>query len=145
MKVQQILSSKNIDTIYSVTSSSSVYDAIVLMAKKNIGAVLVIDEGHLSGIFSERDYARKIILKGKNSANTTVGEVMTSKLITVSTSQKIEECMVLMSEKHIRHLPVVDSEKLVGIISINDVVSSIIHEQKDRIASLEGYISGGYA
>jgi CBS domain-containing protein len=145
MKVQQILSSKNIDTIYSVSSSTSVYDAIVLMAEKNIGAVLVIDEGQLCGIFSERDYARKIILKGKNSSDTKVGEVMTSKLITVTTSQKIEECMVLMSEKHIRHLPVVDAEKLVGIISINDVVSSIIHEQKDRIASLEGYISGGYA
>ena len=145
MKVQEILRSKPINGIFSVSSETSVYDAIVKMAEKNIGAVLVIDHEKLVGIFSERDYARKIILKGKHSIETSVAEVMTSKLITVSSTQKIEECMVLMSEKHIRHLPVVDGETLIGIISINDVVSSIIKDQKQRIASLEGYISGNYA
>ncbi len=145
MKVQEILRSKPINGIFSVSSETSVYDAIVKMAEKNIGAVLVIDHEKLVGIFSERDYARKIILKGKHSSETSVAEVMTSKLITVSSTQKIEECMVLMSEKHIRHLPVVDGETLIGIISINDVVSSIIKDQKQRIASLEGYISGNYA
>jgi CBS domain-containing protein len=103
---------------------------------------LVIDEGQLVGIFSERDYARKGILKGRASQQTLIKDVMTSKLITVTSEQKLEEAMVIMSEKHIRHLPVVDEGELIGIISINDVVSSIIKEQKARIESLESYISG---
>lgn len=145
MKIRQILQSKKVDTIYSVTSNTTVYDALVLMSERNIGAVLVIDDGNLSGIFSERDYARKIVLKGLHSDSTTVQDVMTSKLITIDIEQKLEEAMQIMSDKHIRHLPVFEGDKLIGIISINDVVSVIINEQKSRIASLENYISGGYA
>ncbi len=145
MKIRQILQSKKVNAIYSITSSATVYEALVLMAEKNIGAVLVIDNEKLSGIFSERDYARKIVLKGRHSDETTVKEVMTANVITVDLSDGLDHAMQIMSDKHIRHLPVMDGEKLHGIISINDVVSSIINEQKSRIASLENYISGSYA
>lgn len=142
MQVYQILSSKTIDTIWSVTPQTTVYGALELMAEKNIGAVLVIEDQKLAGIFSERDYARKGILLGRASKDTLIAEVMTSKVITVDVEQKIEECMQIMSEKHIRHLPVTNKSELVGIISINDIVSAIIHEQKAHIHSLESYISG---
>lgn len=142
MKIKNVLRDKSHNAIYSVSSKQSVFEALQLMADKNIGAVLVIDEGALVGIFSERDYARKVILQGRASQQTLVGEVMTSKLLTVSSEQKLEEAMLIMSEKHIRHLPIVDEGELLGIISINDVVNSIIKDQKVRIASLESYISG---
>lgn len=142
MKIKQILSGKKINTIYSAQSSDTVFDALKLMAEKNIGAVLVIDEGKLNGIFSERDYARKVILQGRASKDTLVADVMTSKLITVAPDDKLEAAMLIMSDKHIRHLPVIEKEELIGIISINDVVSAIIHDQKNRISSLESYISG---
>jgi CBS domain-containing protein len=142
MKIRNVLKDKNRNAIFSVTSDSTVYDALVQMADKNIGAVLVIDDGNLSGIFSERDYARKVILQGKASHDTKISEVMTSKLITVSSEHPLEVAMAIMSDKHIRHLPVLDNEQLIGIISINDVVTSIMRDQKDRIASLESYISG---
>ncbi len=142
MKIKQILSGKSINTIYSTTSSATVFDALQLMAEKNIGAVLVIDDGQLAGIFSERDYARKVILQGRASKDTLVADVMTSKLITIAPDEKIEAAMLIMSDKHIRHLPVVEKEELIGIISINDVVSAIIYDQKNRISSLESYISG---
>jgi len=142
MKIKQILSGKSINTIYSTNSSATVFDALQLMAEKNIGAVLVIDDGQLAGIFSERDYARKVILQGRASKDTLVADVMTSKLITIDPDDKIEAAMLIMSDKHIRHLPVVDKEDLIGIISINDVVSAIIHDQENRISSLESYISG---
>lgn len=142
MNIRQILQGKTINTIYSVTSESTVYEALEAMANKNIGAVLVIDEGNLSGIFSERDYARKGILKGRASKDTLIREVMTANLITINSDQQLEEAMVLMSDKHIRHLPVVDEGELTGIISINDVVSAIIRNQKAHIDSLESYISG---
>ncbi|WP_128543693.1 CBS domain-containing protein [Larkinella soli] len=142
MKIRQILQGKAINTIYSVTSDSTVYDALVTMAEKNIGAILVIDNGELTGIFSERDYARKGILQGRHSRETSIRDVMTSNLITITSDQPMEDAMILMSEKHIRHLPVVDQNELIGIISINDVVNSIIRDQKARIDSLESYISG---
>jgi len=142
MKIKTILSGKSRNAIFSIVSTATVYEALVLMAEKNIGAVLVIDDGQLVGIFSERDYARKGILKGRSSQETHIQEVMTAKLITVSPEQKIEDAMILMSEKHIRHLPVMDEGVLIGIISINDLVTAIIGDQKDRIASLESYISG---
>ena len=144
MKISQILHSKPINGIFSVTSDSTVYDALIQMAERNIGAVLVIDNGNMSGIFSERDYARKGILQGRSSKETLIGEVMTAKLITIDLKDKLEDAMLIMSEKHIRHLPVMDDGTLVGIISINDVVSTIIREQKNQIASLESYISGSY-
>lgn len=145
MKVRQILQSKKVNAIYSIPSTATVYEALVLMSDKNIGAVLVIDNGKLSGIFSERDYARKIVLKGRHSDDTIVKDVMTANVITVDLNDSLDHAMQIMSDKHIRHLPVMDGEKLHGIISINDVVSSIINEQKSRIASLENYISGSYA
>ncbi|PWJ56747.1 CBS domain protein [Dyadobacter jejuensis] len=142
MQVFQILEGKTIDAIWSIHAGNTVFEALELMSTKNIGAVLVLEGEKLIGIFSERDYARKVILLGRASRDTLVGEVMTSKVITVEIDQKIEECMQIMSEKHIRHLPVNDKGKLVGIISINDIVSAIIREQKAHIKSLESYISG---
>ena len=112
------------------------------MAEKNIGAVMVVDEDKLTGIFSERDYARKIILQDRHSDDTPVSDVMTPNVITIEPDQRLEECMVIMSDRHIRHLPVIEEGKLIGIISINDVVAAIIRDQKTRIASLESYISG---
>jgi CBS domain-containing protein len=143
MNIRQILQRKAINTIYSVAPGETVYEALQLMAAKNIGAVLVIDGGDLAGIFSERDYARKGILQGRASKDTLIREVMTANLITVAPEQSLEAAMVIMSEKHIRHLPVLEAGKLIGIISINDVVNAIIHDQKARISSLESYISGG--
>ncbi|WP_394991463.1 CBS domain-containing protein [Emticicia sp.] len=145
MQIRQILQGKKINALFSVTSDTTVYNALVEMANKNIGAVLVIDAGKLSGIFSERDYARKIVLKGLHSDDTLVKDVMTANVITIKMEDKLEVAMQIMSERHIRHLPVMEGEVLAGIISINDVVSSIIQEQKSQIDSLQGYISGTYA
>ncbi|HEV7347226.1 CBS domain-containing protein [Telluribacter sp.] len=142
MLVQQILANKRISTIWSVSPDTTVYEALELMAEKNIGAVLVLENEQLAGIFSERDYARKGVLKGRASRDTLIKDVMTSQVITVETEQKIEECMQIMSDRHIRHLPVNYKGELVGIISINDIVSAIIREQMQHIQSLESYISG---
>jgi CBS domain-containing protein len=142
MNIRQILQAKSVNALYSVSSQETVLAALELMAEKNIGAVLVVDEGKLSGIFSERDYARKVILKGRHSNDTLVEDVMTRQVITIEPEQQLEECMVIMSEKHIRHLPVMKDGELTGIISINDVVAAIIRNQKNRIESLESYISG---
>lgn len=142
MKIRQILQQKAINALYTVSSGQTVLDALKLMADKNIGAVLVVDEGSMVGIFSERDYARKVILKDRHSDDTRIADVMTGHVITIEPEQTLDECMVIMSDKHIRHLPVVDKGTLVGIISINDVVSAIIRDQKTRIDSLESYISG---
>lgn len=142
MKIRQILQGKKINALYSVRSDETVLDALRLMADKNIGAVLVVDQNVLTGIFSERDYARKIVLKDRHSDDTRVAEVMTASVITIGPDQTLDECMVIMSDKHIRHLPVMDKDELIGIISINDVVSAIIRDQKTRIDSLESYISG---
>ncbi|GAB4018223.1 CBS domain-containing protein [Spirosoma koreense] len=142
MNIRQILQSKKINALYSVSSDQTVLEALRLMADKNIGAVLVIDRGVLTGIFSERDYARKVILKDRHSDDTRIADVMTANVITIEPEQSIEECMVVMSDRHIRHLPVMSDGELIGIISINDVVSAIILDQKTRIDSLESYISG---
>jgi len=142
MQVFQVMGNKPVNALYSITQDKTVYEALVLMAEKNIGAVLVLEDNELIGIFSERDYARKVILQGRASRDTLIRDVMTSKVITVETDDKIEACMQIMSDKHIRHLPVNQRGTLVGIISINDIVSAIIREQKDHIKSLESYISG---
>lgn len=128
--------------IWSTTPSASVYEALQIMAEKNIGALLVVDAQELAGIFSERDYARKVILKGKFSRDTAVREVMTEKVITVAPDQTVEECMLLMTEKHIRHLPVLDKRELIGVVSIGDVVKAIISDQRFTINQLEDYITG---
>ncbi len=140
--LRQLLQSKG-GGIWSITSTSTVFDALRTMAGKNVGALLVIDEGRLVGIVSERDYARKIALKGKSSKDTLVKEVMTEKVVYIRPDESIEECMALMTEKHFRHLPVIDNGSLIGVISIGDVVRTVISEQKFIIAQLENYISGG--
>lgn len=142
MTVQQLLDFKRVNAVWSVRSDMTVYEALVMMNEKNIGAVLVIDDDQLTGIFSERDYARKGILQGRTSQQTYVHEVMTKKVITVTAQHKVEACMKLMSEGHFRHLPVMHEGNAVGVISINDILDTIIREQKERITSLESYITG---
>lgn len=142
-KVRNILEAKgNGSDIFSVEPNTIVYAAIEVMAQKNIGGLLITENGKLVGIFTERDYARKLILKGKSSKDTTIGELMTKNPFTVTPDSSIEECMTLMSNRRIRHLPVVENESLVGVISIGDVVRFIIEEQKSIIAHLESYIAG---
>ncbi|MBY0444943.1 MAG: CBS domain-containing protein [Burkholderiales bacterium] len=137
---QQLLAEKAIDSILSVSPQASVYQALQVLAEKNIGALLVMEEDRLVGIFSERDYARKVILLGKTSAGTPVSEIMTRKLLCVPPAATIDECMAIMSEKRIRHLPVVDGDKVLGVLSIGDLVREKIDEQKFTIAQLEQYI-----
>ena len=140
--VRDILQRKG-NQIWSVAPDSTVYDALMLMAEQNVGALLVLDGEKIVGIFSERDYARKIILKGKASKETSVDEIMTSEVTTVYPGQPVEECMALMTDKRIRHLPVLEGEKLAGLISIGDVVKAIISDREFIIKQLEGYITGG--
>lgn len=139
--VRHILEGKG-GQAWSVAPDTTVYDALKLMAEKNLGAVIVLQQDKLVGIFSERDYARKVILKGKSSKETTVEEIMTSDVVTVEARHSIEECMSMMTSKRIRHLPVVEAEKIVGVISIGDIVKAIISEQEYTIKQLESYITG---
>ncbi len=139
-KVKDILDSKGY-LVHSVTPNTTVYAAIEQMCQKNIGGVLIVEDEMLAGIFTERDYARKLILKGKSSKETQIKELMTANPIAVSSQTSIEECMQIMSDKHIRHLPVLDGTKILGMISIGDVVTQVIQEQKSIIAHLESYIS----
>ena len=140
MTVNQILSTKGKD-VFSVLSTTTVYDALKVMGEKNIGAILVIDGVELKGILSERDYARKIVLKDKSSKETLVSEIMESNVFTIKPSDNIDTCMEIMSTKRIRHLPVIENEIVIGIISISDVVKAIIEIQKDTINHLNSYIS----
>ena len=140
-KVRNILESKS-KQIFSITPDTIVYRALEIMHDKNVSSLVVMENEKLVGIFTERDYARKVILQGRASKETKIGEIMTGDLITVAPETSIEVCMRLMTDKHIRHLPVVDGGKLVGIISIGDVVKNIIDEQKFIIENLEQYITG---
>jgi len=139
--VGRILQSKGSD-IWSTTPDTLVFDALKVMAEKNIGALLVTENNQLTGIFSERDYARKIALKGETSHNTAVRNVMTTDVFSVTPDQSIENCMALMTDNHIRHLPVLENNKLVGMISIGDVVKTLISQHEDTIKQLENYITG---
>ena len=140
--VAQLLRGKGHEVL-SVSPETSVLDALRVMAEKNIGALLVVEGDGLVGIFSERDYARKVVLKGKASKETPVREVMTSPVLYVRPEQTIEDCMALMTDKHVRHLPVLqDERRLVGVISIGDVVKNIIAEQEFMIEQLQNYITG---
>ena len=141
MTVNQILSEKGAD-VYSIISTISVYDALKVLGEKNVGAVLVIEGGALKGILSERDYARKIVLKNKASKDTLVSEIMETNLITVGPTDSLDYCMELMSTKRIRHLPVVKDKQVLGVISIGDVVKAIIEVQKETIQHLDSYING---
>ena len=139
--IRQLLEEKGTD-VWSTSPEASVYDVLLLLAEKNIGALLVLQDGELVGIVSERDYARKVVLHGKVSMETPVREIMTEEVITCSPQITIKEAMALMTEKHIRHLPVIEGTKIVGLISIGDLVKSIIADQEFMINQLENYISG---
>lgn len=128
--------------VWSLKPENRVIDSLFLMAEKNISCILIMNQEHLAGIFSERDYARKVVIKGKNSTETLLKEVMTDKLITISPKTGLDECMQLMTDHRIRHLPIVDSNKVVGLISIGDVVSEMLVQQKVQIDELQRYISG---
>ncbi len=143
MEVREILSKKGSD-VYSITPESSVFEAIEKMAELEVGALLVLKDGKLNGIISERDYRIKVVLKGRTSKETKVKEIMASDVITVSPGDSVEDCMGLMTDKRIRHLPVLENEKVIGVISIGDIVKSIIDKQKEEIEDLKGYISGSY-
>lgn len=144
MTVNQILSVKGSD-VYSIPSSITVFEALRIMGEKNIGAVLVIEETVLKGILSERDYARKIVLKDKSSKETLVSEIMEVEVVTVKPTDDLEYCMELMTGKRIRHLPVSEDNKIIGLVSIGDVVKAIIELQKSTIQYLDSYISGSKA
>jgi CBS domain-containing protein len=141
-KVVQILRSKSDPTVHTIVPTASMFDALTLMAEKNIGALLVMDGETIVGLLSERDYARKIVLMGRSSKETPVRDVMTCPVMYVGPQQSTEECMALMTEKRLRHLPVLDDGKLIGLISIGDLVKDIISEQKFAIEQLQCYISG---
>jgi CBS domain-containing protein len=139
--IKDVLQEKG-STVWSVASRDMVYEALKIFADKDIGAVLVMDDGTLSGIFTERDYARKGVLKAKSSLDTKVGDLMEREIFYVTPADTVEQCMAIMTEKHVRHLPVMDRGKVVGLISIGDVVKQTISDQEFTIEQLKKYISG---
>lgn len=141
--VRDILQNKS-GELWTTTPDNTVYEAIGLMGEKNIGAVIVMEDGEVVGILSERDYSRKVVLQGRTSRDTLVGEILSRPAITVRRKDSIEKCMQLMTSNRIRHLPVVDDGKLVGLVSIGDLVSWVMHSQRHTILQLQGYISGEY-
>jgi CBS domain-containing protein len=143
MKTVRDLLNKKTSEIYSVAPDSTVFDALVLMAEKQIGATLVLRDDALVGIFSERDYARKVALDGKSSKEVLVSDIMTEKVFIVEGTCSIEDCMQTMSSKRIRHLPVFEAGKLIGVVSIGDILKSVLEEKEFVITQLEQYISGG--
>jgi len=141
-RIEDILKLNKNRQIWTISKDQSVMQALILMSEKNIGAIIIVDNNDFPiGIFSERDYARKIILKGKSSKDTLLDEVMTKELITVTRDYKIDQCMEIMIEKRIRHLPVLENKKIVGIISIGDVLKIMIKEQKELINHLQKFIT----
>jgi CBS domain-containing protein len=142
--ISAILNQKGRD-IFSVSPDATVYDAIELLAAKNVGAVLVMEGEKLVGMFSERDYTRKVVLRGKRSRETRVAEIMSTDLKVIHPQEGVETCLRLMTDKRIRHLPVLEGEKVIGLISIGDLVKWVIASQSAAIAHLENYISGGYS
>ena len=137
--VRELLLSKSRE-LCTISPDALVFDALKLLAEKNIGALLVVENGKLAGIISERDYARKVILLGKSSHDTPVKEIMTERVVCVQPGNTVEECMALMTDKHVRHLPIIENEKLLGVLSIGDLVKETISEQQFMIKQLESYI-----
>ena len=138
--LRQLLGNKTAE-VYSVAPNDSVIDAIRLMAQKGVGAVLVMEGAKLVGIISERDYARKVVLHGRSSAETAVREIMTAEVVTVGLQQTVAECMRIVTEHRIRHLPVMDGDEVAGVISIGDLVKSVIEDQKVQLDELQRYIA----
>lgn len=142
-EVRELLNLKS-GEVWSIEPSKSVFDAITIMAEKNIGALLVMEAGKLVGILSERDYARRVILAGRASKDTPVSDVMSDRIVFAKPTESVEECMAVMTDKRIRHLPVMEGETLLGVVSIGDLVKAVIAEQKFVIKQLENYITGGW-
>ncbi|MCY7312873.1 MAG: CBS domain-containing protein [Pseudoxanthomonas sp.] len=138
--LRQLLGSKSPE-VYAVAPADSVITAILMMAEKGVGAVLVMDGARLVGIVSERDYARKVVLHGKSSSDTSVRDIMTAEVVTVSPSQTVEQCMQIVTDHRIRHLPVVDKDEVIGVISIGDLVKAVIEDQKAQLEQLQRYIA----
>ena len=141
--IAQLLNAKG-DQIWSVEPKATIFEALEIMSEKEIGALLVMEDGKLTGIFSERDYARKVILKGKSSKETPVGELMTKKVFYIDSQNTINDCMAMMTAKRIRHVPVIEDNQVVGIVTIGDVVNQVISEQEVTINHLENYITGSH-
>ena len=139
--VQKLLESRD-NNIWSISPEATVFEGLQVMAEKNIGALLVTRDDKLIGIFSERDYARKVILKGKASKDITIGELMTREVVYITPEDSLDECMALMTAKRIRHLPILKNDKLVGLLTLGDVVKQIMSSQEFKIQELEKYISG---
>ena len=139
--MKQLLEAKGHD-VWSISPDATVYEAIKMMADKEIGALVVLEGESLVGVLSERDYARKVVLQGRSSMDTKIREIMTSRVAYAKPEQSVEECMAMMTDKRVRHLPVMDGERLLGLISIGDLVKAIIEEQQHTIRQLEQYISG---
>lgn len=141
--VRDILINKG-DDVWTTAPQCSVYDAIGLMGEKNLGALVVVEDGEVLGIISERDYSRKVVLQGRTSRDTLVGEIISRPAITVTRADSIETCMKLMTSRRIRHLPVVEDGRLVGLVSMGDLVNWVMQSQRHTIQQLHGYISGEY-
>ena len=142
--VKELLREKG-SQVWTIAPEATVYEALELMAKKNIGSVVVLEQGNVAGMFTERDYARKVVLKGRSSKTSTVGELMTTDVLYVGPDDTIENCMALMTDKHLRHLPVMENGKLAGVVSIGDIVKVIISDREFTIRELERYITGGHS
>ena len=141
--IAQLLNNKG-NQVWSVKPKATIFEALEIMSEKEIGALLVMEDGKLTGIFSERDYARKVILKGKSSKETQVGELMTKKVFYIDSQKTINDCMAMMTAKRIRHVPVIEDNQVMGIVTIGDVVNQIISEQEVTINHLENYITGSH-
>ena len=142
LTVQQVLNQKQTNEIWHIKPDNTVYEAIQMMATKKVGALLVMKGVALKGIISERDYAREVILKGRSSTDTRVDDIMSSNVISVSSSESVEASLAVMTDNHIRHLPIIDGNMVIGVLSLGDLVKTIINDQQSTIQQLEGYIRG---